>query len=134
MLPSEIAVLPRSHKVPEPKPETRWEKFARDRGIKKTKRDRMIYDEETGEYKPRYGYKGINRGLEDIPIVEVKDGQDPFADPWSAERSAKKDRIKRNEKNQLRNISQLNKKKNGKKSYGKSFCNPLRGYSSKISC
>lgn len=120
VLPYEVAVLPRSRKVPEAKAETRWEKFAKERGIKKTKRDRMVYDEAEGEYKPRYGYKGINKGMEDVAIMEVKEGQDPFADPWTADRTAKRDRIKRNEKNQLRNLSELSKKKkNGKKSYGK---------------
>ncbi len=69
----------------------------------------MLYDEETGEYKPRFGYKRIKNGLEDIPIVEVKAGQDPFADPWSEDRREKKERVKKNLKNQVRNMSRNSK-------------------------
>ncbi|RYH31833.1 hypothetical protein EON65_01840 [archaeon] len=38
----ETFALPRFTKIPEPKPETKWEKFAREKGIKKTKKDRMV--------------------------------------------------------------------------------------------
>jgi hypothetical protein len=50
--------LPREKPVPAAKPPTRWEKFAKEKGIlKKGKRERMLYDEPSGEYKPRFGYK-----------------------------------------------------------------------------
>lgn len=114
ILPSETTLLPRTHKIPEPKPETKWEKFAREKGIKKKKKERMVYDEQTQEFKPRFGYKRINNGLEDIPIVEVKQGQDPYADPWEEDRKNKKERIDKNKKNQLQNMKKaqhiLNKK------------------------
>jgi len=119
VLPSEVAVLPRTKKIPEAKPETTWEKFSKERGIKKKKRDRMVFDEQTEEYKPRFGYKRIKSGLEDVPIVEIKNGQDPFADPWSIDRQSKKDRIKKNEKQQIRNIARISKKSGAVKSYGK---------------
>ena len=110
ILPNEVFVLPRSQKEPEPKQETTWEKFAREKGISKQKRDRMVFDEEDQQYKPRFGYKRIKNGLEDVPIVEVKPGQDPFADPWADDRKDKKDRVKKNLKSQQRNLN-----KNGKK-------------------
>ena len=121
ILPNEVAALPRYTKIPEPKAETKWEKFAREKGIQKTKKERMVYDEDTGDYKPRYGYKRINNGLEDLPIVEVKEGDDPFADPWSIDRKEKKDRIAKNKKSQLKNVERANKKagKEGPKKYGK---------------
>lgn len=108
----EEIVMPRATRIPEPKPETRWEKFAREKGIKKTKKDRMVYDELTDEYKPRFGYKGINSGIQEIPVVEVKDGEDPFADPWAEERKEKKARIQKNAKNQMQNAARANKKAN----------------------
>lgn len=123
VLPHEIATLPRYTKIPEPKPETKWERFAREKGIKKEKKERMVYDEQTGEYKPRYGYKRINNGLEDLPIVEVKEGDDPFADPWSVDRQQKKDRIAKNKKSQMKNearaLSKTKGAKGGAKTYGK---------------
>jgi regulator of ribosome biosynthesis len=103
VLPSELFKLPREKRIPEVKPETKWEKFAREKGIKNKKRERMIFDEETEEYRPRFGYKRANNGIEDIPIVEVKSGQDPFADPWAEERKEKKARVTKNNKQQLKN-------------------------------
>ena len=41
-LPNEVMLLPKSHTPPEPKPETKWEKFAKEKGIKKTKKERMV--------------------------------------------------------------------------------------------
>jgi len=70
----------------------------------------MVFDEEDQQYKPRFGYKRIKNGQEDVPIVEVKPGQDPYADPWADDRKDKKDRVKKNLKNQQRNLN-----KNGKK-------------------
>lgn len=80
----------------------------------------MVYEEETGEYKPRFGYKRIKNGLEDIPIVEVKEGQDPYQDPWQVDRQEKKERIKKNQKNQFKNEQhRLKLQKKGTKQFGK---------------
>ena len=108
ILPVESAVtLPREKRIPEPKPETKWEKYAKEKNIKNKKRDRMLFDETTEDWKPRYGYKRIKNGVEDIPIVEIKNGSNPFEDPWAKERLEKKQRVSKNlinqEKNQIRN-------------------------------
>jgi len=100
--------LPRAFKVPEPKPETKWEKFAKEKGIKNKKRERMVYDETHEEFRPRYGYKRANNGIEDMPIVEIKAGQDPYKDPWTEARVDKKNRIKKNLKNQMKNQGRVN--------------------------
>lgn len=51
--------------------ETRWERFARSKGIKKRKKSGLVHDEETGEYIPRYGpYSKKNRELQ----AAVRDG------------------------------------------------------------
>ena len=104
VLPAEFTLIPREKHIPEPKPETRWEKFAKDKGIKNKKRERMVFDEDSQEYRPRFGYKRVNNGVEDLPIVEVKTGQDPFADPWAQERQDKKARIQKNMKSQQKNV------------------------------
>jgi regulator of ribosome biosynthesis len=102
-LPPERAKLPRSQRIPEPKPPTRWEKFAKEKGIQKKKRDRMLFDEDADEFRPRFGYKRAQGGLSDVPIVEVKPGDDPYADPWSEDRQLKRERVKKNEKNRSKN-------------------------------
>lgn len=47
-------------KLPKLKPPTRWEKFAKAKGIQHRNKNKMIYDEATGEWVPRWGYKGTN--------------------------------------------------------------------------
>ena len=108
VLPSEKTVLPREKHVPEPKQDTKWEKFAKEKGIKNKKRERMVFEENSQEFRPRFGYKRANNGVEDVPIVEIKNGQDPFKDPWAAERENKKARVTKNEKNQKKNIFRAN--------------------------
>lgn len=58
--------------LPPPKKETRWEKFAKEKGIQNRKRARMVWDEAAQEWRPRWGYKSANGGVEDMAIVEVK--------------------------------------------------------------
>lgn len=56
-LPKPRLRLPRQLPVPKPKPPTKWELYAAQKGIQNTKRERMVYDPETKEYRPRWGYK-----------------------------------------------------------------------------
>jgi regulator of ribosome biosynthesis len=112
--------LPRAKRIPEPKPETKWEKFAREKGIKKTKKERMVYDEEHDIYRPRYGYKSIKSGIDDVPIIEVKHGDDPYADPWAENKKEKKmnkdQNLKKQAKNQDANLRRAGKLKKSQES------------------
>ena len=98
----EIMKLPRKQHVPEPKPETKWEKFAREKGIKNTKKERMVYDEVNDVYRPRYGYKSIKSVIDETPVIEIKNGMDPYADPWSEARKEKAENRSKNLKRQLK--------------------------------
>lgn len=118
VLPSEITKLPREKSVPEPKPETKWEKFAKEKGIKKKKRERMVYDDEQEQFAPRYGYKRAKAGEEESYVMEVKKGQDPYADPWEAAREEKKKRIEKNKNARDKNLQRAGRTehvRNGKK-------------------
>lgn len=73
-LPAAHTPLPREKPLPTPKSETTWARFAAKKGIKaKTAaaRQKMQYDEETGEWVPKWGYKGANKAGENDWIVEV---------------------------------------------------------------
>ncbi|KAL6696198.1 ribosomal biogenesis regulatory protein [Trichoderma pleuroticola] len=73
-LPQPATRLPREKPVPQPKPPTKWERFAAKKGIKaKTREQRrnLAYDEESGEWKRKWGYKGLNKKGEDDWLVEV---------------------------------------------------------------
>jgi hypothetical protein len=95
ILPNPFTAIPREKRIPDPKPETKWEKFAKEKGIKNKKRERMIFDEVDQQYKPRYGYKRANNGIQDIPIVEIKAGDDPYKDPWTEEKQMKKQKVEK---------------------------------------
>lgn len=101
-LPKPTTVLPREKPIPKAKPLTRWQKFAKAKGIQNRKRERMVFDEESGEYKPRFGFKGINQVDKDW-CMEVADGADPEADLYSEARADKKARVEKNAAQQLRN-------------------------------
>ena len=73
-LPPPTFPLPREKPLPkQKKEETKWEKFARKKGIKEKKRGegKMEYDEEKGDWVPKWGYKGRNKEGEGEWIVEV---------------------------------------------------------------
>ncbi|CAM9795381.1 unnamed protein product, partial [Hapterophycus canaliculatus] len=97
------SVLPRAKPVPAPKAETRWDRFAKEKGIMGSKRSRMMWDDEMKEWKPRHGYKRANEGVLNHAIVEVKPGKDPLADPWSEARVEKKGRVEKNLHNRSKN-------------------------------
>ena len=125
----ETTNLPRAQHLPEAKTATKWEKFAQEKGIKNRKRERMVYDELEGEYRPRYGYKRANNGIMDAPVVEIKKNDDPFADPWSEARSEKKERIAKNQKQQAKNqeraeYGKVLKKQNGPQVNAATFGRP----------
>lgn len=97
-------MLPREKPLPKDKPLTRWEKFAKTKGILNRKRDRMVYDEESGEYKPRWGYKPKEAGkVDDDWLIPVPDHADPFEDQYEKAREEKKGRVEKNNKRQRRN-------------------------------
>eukprot|EP00559_Dactyliosolen_fragilissimus_P005728 CAMPEP_0184855264 /NCGR_PEP_ID=MMETSP0580-20130426/565_1 /TAXON_ID=1118495 /ORGANISM="Dactyliosolen fragilissimus" /LENGTH=538 /DNA_ID=CAMNT_0027349737 /DNA_START=247 /DNA_END=1863 /DNA_ORIENTATION=+ len=97
---------PRALPPPEQKAETKWEKFAKERGIApKEKRSRKVWDELTNSWTYRTGYEKA-ASLNDPkswPIMEVKGNDDPFEDPWQKARDEKKKRLDKNTDNRMRN-------------------------------
>lgn len=58
-LPPPEQKLPRAKPLPKPRPPTRWEQYAKEKGIqKKTKgKAKLVWDDVVKEWVPRYGYK-----------------------------------------------------------------------------
>jgi len=57
-LPESSLILPRSKKIPKPKPLTRWEKYRKDKGLNpRQKRSRMVYSELAQDWVPRWGHR-----------------------------------------------------------------------------
>lgn len=104
MLPPPVTVLPREKPIPKPRPPTKWEIFAQRKGIQKTKRSKLEWDETAGEWRRRHGYKRVNDESE-IPVIEARpDEETGTEDPFTRMRREKKERTKKQEASQLANL------------------------------
>jgi len=107
-LPAPTTLLPREKPTPKPKPLTRWEAFAKDKGIQNKKKDRMVYDDRSKEWRPQYGYK---KAGEDItPILEAGKGDDGSSDPFAKKLDDKKERIQKQKNQEKRNFEEASGK------------------------
>ncbi|KAK9284816.1 hypothetical protein L1049_023993 [Liquidambar formosana] len=107
-LPPPTTKLPRSKHLPKPKPPTKWEEFAKKRGIKNRKKDKILYDEQTGTWKRRHGYDRVNDD-NDVPIIEAKMTDVPGEDPFAKRQADKKKRVEKQEKNRFQNLREAAK-------------------------
>lgn len=70
-LPNPTTRLPRGKAIPKPKPLTKWQKFAQDKGLtRSTKRSSMVWDETAQDWKRRHGYDRGNDPAA-VPIIEA---------------------------------------------------------------
>ena len=60
-LPPPTTQLPRAKPLPKPKPLTKWEQFAKAKGISHRKKEKKVWDEEKQEWVDRWGWKGANK-------------------------------------------------------------------------
>ncbi|KIW51285.1 hypothetical protein PV05_10023 [Exophiala xenobiotica] len=124
-LPPASAPLPRWKPLPKPKAPTKWELFARKKGIGKyagnlkggaaleDRRKNLVYDEESGEWVKKWGYKGKNKAAENEWLVEVDDDKAQKESEGTSVRAEgrreRMERIKRQDRRQ-RNNEKRNKK------------------------
>uniref|UniRef100_K3X5D0 Ribosome biogenesis regulatory protein n=1 Tax=Globisporangium ultimum (strain ATCC 200006 / CBS 805.95 / DAOM BR144) TaxID=431595 RepID=K3X5D0_GLOUD len=100
-LPEPTLTIPREKPLPKPKVETKWEKFAKEKGIDKRKKSRMAFDEEKEEWAPSWGYKRAGDDMKDW-AVEMKEGD--LDDPWTKRKQDKRARVEKNLKAQANNL------------------------------
>lgn len=114
-LPRPTTQLPREKPLPSEREKTKWERFAEKRGIKKKPKDtKMVYDEATGEWVPRWGYKGKNKNGEDAWIVEVDEKKESELKEGQTIRGMGRrervEKVRRNERMQRANDRKQRKK------------------------
>ncbi|EXF75501.1 hypothetical protein COL5a_004232 [Colletotrichum fioriniae] len=117
-LPDPSTPLPREKPVPAAKEPTKWERFAAKRGIKpKTREQRrnLVFDEDTKEWRAKWGYKGMNKKGEDDWLVEVdpkEEAKRKEGTTWQGDkRRERKERIKRNERKMRKNQREAGEKR-----------------------
>ena len=105
-LPPGVTPFPRTKPLPpQEKPMTKWEKFAKEKGIKKRKRSKMVFDEQTDEWKRRHGY---DRAKDDDKII-IMDGKwsevpGQTEDPFTRAEREKRERVDKNAARQQKNL------------------------------
>ncbi|XP_039310867.1 ribosome biogenesis regulatory protein homolog [Solenopsis invicta] len=110
-LPKPEYVLPRSRVIPKPKPLTKWQQFAKEKGIqtKKKGRSKLKWDEELKKWIPTYGYKRAKTQEQKEWLIEAKDNDNLTDDPFTKIKTAKQERQSKNELQRLRNIARAKK-------------------------
>ena len=130
-LPAPTNYLPRWKPLPKPKTPTKWEQFARKKGIGKfggslkggaaqeDRRRNLVYDEEKGEWVKKWGYKGANKKDEGQWLVELDDEKVKRETEGAAQgknvsvrmegRRERKERVKRQERKQRSNEKRMRK-------------------------
>lgn len=109
-LPDPATPLPREKPPPKPRPPTKWEEFAKLKGIQKKKKTNLVWDETAKEWRRRWGYKRANDNTKDW-LIEVPEAADPNEDQFAKRVKAKKERVAKNEFNRLKNIARAQKVK-----------------------
>uniref|UniRef100_A0AA85JJW5 Ribosome biogenesis regulatory protein n=1 Tax=Trichobilharzia regenti TaxID=157069 RepID=A0AA85JJW5_TRIRE len=104
LLPKPTFRLPREKKIPTTKELTKWDRFARLKGIQNRKKSRKVWDPVSQSWKPRWGKDRID-DLKDKWVLEVPDNADPYEDQFAKLSQAKKERRAKNELQRLRNIA-----------------------------
>lgn len=102
-LPASSYRTPRAKPVPSEKALTKWERFAKGKGIQKRKKDKYAFDDDKGEERPRYGYQSARNDPLNNWLVEVPKGGDVMADYIAKAGEDKKTKVDKNKKQQLKN-------------------------------
>ncbi|CAG0889302.1 unnamed protein product [Darwinula stevensoni] len=110
-LPEGTTRIPREKPIPKPKPLTKWQRYAKEKGIQKRKKTKLVWDEELKQWVPRFGYKKVKAEKTKNWVMEVPDGKDPMEDQFAKQAEAKRERIAKNEVQRLRNIARATKGK-----------------------
>ncbi|KAL6706871.1 Rhodanese-related sulfurtransferase [Coniothyrium glycines] len=114
ILPAPTTALPREKPIPAAKEQTKWERFAAKKGIKDKKREgKLVYNEASGEWVPKWGYKGKNKDGENDWLVEVDEKKEKATgeahDARADSRKERKERIRRNERKHRANDAKSRK-------------------------
>ncbi|XP_041817547.1 ribosome biogenesis regulatory protein homolog [Chelmon rostratus] len=109
-LPDSVTQLPREKPPPKARPPTKWEEFAKLKGIQKKKKTNLVWDETAKEWRRRWGYKRAKDDTKEW-LIEVPETADPNEDQFAKRVKAKKERVAKNEFNRLKNIARAQKVK-----------------------
>merc|ERR1712203_924756 len=89
-----------------PKVMTKWEKYAKEKGIdKKKKKDRLVWDDVVQKWIPQFGYKKAQAEADKNWAIPVKHNADPDENPYEKLAEDKREKVAKNELQRLRNLA-----------------------------
>ena len=101
--------IPREKPLPKERPPTKWEKFAKVKGITKRKREGMVWDESTESWIPRFGFKSAKNDKDRDWVIEVNKNHTLGEDPYELKSKSKKKQIEKQQKQERRNKAEASK-------------------------
>ncbi|EDV97469.1 ribosome biogenesis regulatory protein homolog [Drosophila grimshawi] len=108
-LPEPTTVLPRLRKPPGVRPMTKWEKFAKEKGITKKKKDKKTYDDVLDKWVPTYGFKHAEAEKDKEWVLEVPQNADPNTDMFQKKMDLRNEKVAKNEIQRMKNIVRAKK-------------------------
>ena len=103
-LPPPRTRLPREKPLPQPRAPTRWEAYAKEKGIVKRKRSAQVWDEDAGEWRGRHGYGRAGDPAE-VPVIEAKAWeQTGVEDPFATQTREKRTRVAAQQGRHAKNV------------------------------
>ncbi|ODM94261.1 Ribosome biogenesis regulatory protein [Orchesella cincta] len=108
-LPKPTYVLPRSKPAPKARPLSKWESYAKEKGIVKKKKSRLVWDEMVKKWVPRFGYRRAEAEHAKDWLIEVPQHADPYEDQFEKKSEEKSERVAKNELQRLRNLAKAKK-------------------------
>jgi len=108
-LPKPEYILPREKRVPKGDNLTKWQAYAKEKGITKKKKTKLVWDELVNQWVPRYGYRRAAAEHEKDWVLEVPQNADPYEDQFEKRTEAKSERVAKNELQRLKNIARSRK-------------------------
>ncbi|CAM1318644.1 RRS1 (predicted), partial [Pycnogonum litorale] len=109
-LPEPTTIIPRINRLPKTRTLTKWQDFAKTKGIKKRKKDKLVWDKVVKDWRPRYGYKRVTSDTDNW-VMEYKKNEDPYTDLFAKKAGEKSERVAKNELQRLRNIARSQNKR-----------------------
>lgn len=108
-LPDQKVLIPREKPVPKEKKKTAWQEYAKEKGIRDIKKDKLVYDKVNDEFRPSFGWGRANNQIQNDWVIEEKansgnKGGVGDADPFLEKMQDKKKKAKQQLKNQKRNM------------------------------
>ncbi|XP_075231563.1 ribosome biogenesis regulatory protein homolog [Lycorma delicatula] len=104
-LPQQSYILPREKPLPKPRQLSKWEVFAKEKGLQKKKKAKVTWDDILKKWVPVHGFRRAAAEKEKNWLLEVPANADPYEDQFEKKIATQREKVAKNEYQRLRNIA-----------------------------